>query len=139
MRRGYVAAIEYYLPRKIVTTQDLVDEFPEWSVEKIDSKTGIRERHIAGDDECASDLAVEAARKLFDSGVCQPSGIDFILYCTQSPDYFLPTTACLIQDRLGVPTACGAYDFNLGCSGYVFGLGQPKVSSRRARHPMCCC
>jgi 3-oxoacyl-[acyl-carrier-protein] synthase III len=126
LRRGYVAAIEYYLPRKIVTTQNLADEFPDWSVEKIDSKTGIRERHIAGDDECASDLAVEAARKLFDSGACQPSEIDFILYCTQSPDYFLPTTACIIQDRLGVPTASGAYDFNLGCSGYVFGLGQAE-------------
>jgi 3-oxoacyl-[acyl-carrier-protein] synthase-3 len=126
VRRGFVAAIEYYLPPKIVTTQDLADEFPEWSVEKIDSKTGISERHIAGDDECASDLAVEAARKLFDSGACQPSEIDFILYCTQSPDYFLPTTACIIQDRLGVPTASGAYDFNLGCSGYIFGLGQAE-------------
>jgi len=126
MKHGVVAALAYSLPQKAVTTQDLANEFPEWSVEKIDSKTGIRERHIAGNDECASDLAVEAAHKLFDSGLCEPSAIDFILYCTQSPDYFLPTTACILQDRLGVPTTSGAYDFNLGCSGYVYGLGQAE-------------
>lgn len=124
--RGVVEAIEYYLPRKVVSTQDLADEFPEWSVEKIDSKTGIHERHIAAEDEFASDLAAAAARNLFDSGVCAPSAIDFILYCTQSPDYFLPTTACILQDRLGIPTTAGAYDFNLGCSGYIYGLGQAE-------------
>lgn len=126
MKHGAVAAIEYSLPQKVVTTQDLAREFPDWSVEKIESKTGIQERHITGQDEYASDLAVDAARKLFDSGACEPSAIDFIIYCTQSPDYFLPTTACLIQDRLGVPTTAGAYDFNLGCSGYIYGLGQAE-------------
>ena len=134
MTHGAVAGIAYALPQKVVTTQDLANEFPEWSVEKIDSKTGIRERHIAAEDECASDLAVEAARKLFDSGVCEPSAIDFILYCTQSPDYFLPTTACILQDRLGIPTTAGAYDFNLGCSGYIYGLGQAEglIATRQA-------
>jgi 3-oxoacyl-[acyl-carrier-protein] synthase-3 len=126
MQHGTIAAIEYFLPSKIVTTQDLAAEFPDWSVEQIDSKTGIQERHIAGPGEFASDLAVAAARKLFESGVCEPGDIDFLLYCTQSPDYFLPTTACLLQDRLGIPTASGAYDFNLGCSGYIYGLGQAE-------------
>lgn len=126
MTHGAVAGIAFSLPQKVVTTQDLASEFPEWSVEKIDSKTGIRERHIAAEDECASDLAEQAARKLFESGVCEPSTIDFILYCTQSPDYFLPTTACILQDRLGIPTTAGAYDFNLGCSGYIYGLGQAE-------------
>ena len=51
-----------------------------------------------------------------------PKSIDFLLFCTQTPDYPLPTTACLVQDRLGLPTSCGALDFNLGCSGYVYGL-----------------
>jgi 3-oxoacyl-[acyl-carrier-protein] synthase-3 len=68
-------------------------------------------------------LAVAAARKLFESGACSPEDIDYLLLCTQSPDYFLPTTACLLQDRLGIPTGSGALDFNLGCSGYVYGLG----------------
>jgi 3-oxoacyl-[acyl-carrier-protein] synthase-3 len=84
------------------------------------------ERHIAEEDECASDLAVQACRKLFASGSCRREDIDFLLFCTQSPDYFLPTTACMIQDRLGLPTTCGALDFNLGCSGFVYGLGLAK-------------
>jgi 3-oxoacyl-[acyl-carrier-protein] synthase III len=118
-----ISAIEYYLPETTVSTAQLSAEFPEWSVEKIDNKTGIFERHVAGPDECSSDLAVAAARKLFDSGVCRPEDIDYLLLCTQSPDYFLPTTACLVQDRLGIPTTAGALDFNLGCSGYIYGLG----------------
>jgi 3-oxoacyl-[acyl-carrier-protein] synthase-3 len=126
MIHGTVSAIEYFLPRKVLTTQDLSNEFPEWRVEKIEAKTGIQERHIAGSDEFASDLAVAASQKLFASGACAPADIDFLLYCTQSPDYFLPTTACIIQDRLGIPTTAGAYDFNLGCSGYIYGLGQAE-------------
>jgi len=121
-----IAAIEYYLPEDTLTTEDLAKEFPEWSVDKIDGKTGIRTRHIAGASECASDLAVAAARKLFDTGVCGPESIDYILLCTQTPDYLLPTTACLIQDRLGIPMTAGAFDFNLGSSGYVYGLGMAQ-------------
>jgi 3-oxoacyl-[acyl-carrier-protein] synthase-3 len=129
-----ISAIEYYLPERSLTTKDLAEEFPDWSVEKIDQKTGICERHIAAPEECASDMAVAAARKLFDSEACRPDDIDYILLCTQSPDYFLPTTACLIQDRLGIPTAAGALDFNLGCSGYVYGLGlaQGLINSGQA-------
>jgi 3-oxoacyl-[acyl-carrier-protein] synthase-3 len=121
--KAAIRAIEYYLPEKAVTTEQLSAEFPEWSVQKIDEKTGIQSRHIASEDECSSDLAVAAAQKLFASGVCAAHDIDYVLLCTQSPDYFLPTTACLIQDRLGIPTSAGALDFNLGCSGFVYGLG----------------
>ncbi len=131
-----LSAIEYYLPARVLSTQELSAEFPEWPVEKIDEKTGIRERHIAGVEECASDLAVAAARQLFDSGACQPEEIDFVLLCTQSPDHFLPTTACLVQDRLGIPTSAGALDFNLGCSGFVYGLGLAEglIASGQARN-----
>src|SRR6185437_6494269 len=73
--------------------------------------------------ECASDLGYQAAQKLFASGACTPAQVDYLLLCTQSPDYFLPTTACVLQDRLGIPTHAGALDFNLGCSGFVYGLG----------------
>ena len=129
-----VSAIEYYLPEKTVSTEDLAAEFPEWTVAKIDQKTGIRDRHIAAQGECSSDLGVAAAKKLFESGACQPGEIDYLLFCTQSPDYFLPTTACLIQDRLGIPTTAGALDFNLGCSGFVYGLGLAEglISSGQA-------
>jgi len=86
------------------------------------SKTGVRQRHIAGPDECASDLGVAAAENLFAEHQIDRSTIDFLLFCTQTPDYPLPTTACLIQDRLGLPTSIGALDFNLGCSGFIYGL-----------------
>jgi 3-oxoacyl-[acyl-carrier-protein] synthase-3 len=85
-------------------------------------KTGIRARHIAAPGECASDLGVAAAEKLFQQYEVDRRSIDFLLLCTQSPDYPLPTTACLVQDRLGLPTTIGALDFNLGCSGFVYGL-----------------
>jgi 3-oxoacyl-[acyl-carrier-protein] synthase-3 len=118
-----ILANEYHVPSKVVSNQDLAAEFPEWSIEKIQENTGIIERHIAAPEECASDLAESAARKIFASGVCSPDEIDYLLFCTQCPDYFLPTTACLLQNKLGIPTRAGALDFNLGCSGFVYGLG----------------
>jgi 3-oxoacyl-[acyl-carrier-protein] synthase-3 len=89
---------------------------------------------VAAEAECASDLGITAAQRLFDEGVCTPGEIDFLLFCTQSPDYFLPTTACTMQARLGLSTACGALDFNLGCSGYVYGLALAKglIETRQA-------
>lgn len=132
---AHLRAIEYFLPEDTLTTEDLAAEFPDWSVEKIDLKTGISCRHIAAENQCSSDLAVAAAQKLFASGACSPGEIDYVLLCTQSPDHFLPTTACLVQDRLGIPTSAGALDFNLGCSGYVYGLGLAEglIASGQAR------
>jgi len=115
-----IAAIEYYLPKNILTNEDISKEFPEWSAEKIKAKIGVESRHIADDSETALDLAVEACEKLFKK--YDKSKIDFILFCTQSPDYFLPTTACILQDKLGLAKNIGALDFNLGCSGFVYGL-----------------
>jgi 3-oxoacyl-[acyl-carrier-protein] synthase-3 len=86
------------------------------------SKTGIAQRHIAEPNECASDLGVRAAQKLFHNHDIDPQSVDFLLFCTQTPDYPLPTTACLMQHRLGMRTSSGALDFNLGCSGFVYGL-----------------
>ena len=118
-----IVAIESHLPGLPITNEDLAADYPEWQVDRIAAKTGILQRHYAAKDEYASDLACSAAEKLFASGICTPEEIDFVLLCTQSPDYFLPTTACLLQQRLGVPQRAGALDFNLGCSGYVYGLG----------------
>lgn len=123
---AYIKAISYYLPEKIVTNEQLVEEFPEWSVEKIAKKVGINERHIAADDETAGDMAYNAAEKLIQENGIKRDSIDFVLLCTQSPDYFLPSTSCIIQSRLGLPTKCGAFDFNLGCSGYEYGLAVAK-------------
>jgi 3-oxoacyl-[acyl-carrier-protein] synthase-3 len=106
----------------VETNDDLAKLFPRWDLETIYSKTGIRSRHIAAPGECASDLGVAAAEKLFADHGIDRSSIDFLLFCTQTPDYPLPTTACLVQARLGLPTSIGALDFNLGCSGFVYGL-----------------
>jgi 3-oxoacyl-[acyl-carrier-protein] synthase-3 len=124
--RASIRDLAYHLPEGEVTNADLSREFPDWGVEKIAKKTGISSRRIAADGECSSDLAVRAARSLFARGACRPEDVDFILLCTQSPDYFLPTTACLLQERLGIPSSAGALDYNLGCSGYVYGLGLAK-------------
>lgn len=123
---AYIKAISYYLPEKVVTNEQLVEEFPEWSVDKIAKKVGINERHIAAVDETAGDLAYKAAEKLITENGIKSDSIDFVLLCTQSPDYFLPSTSCIIQHRLGLPTKCGAFDFNLGCSGYEYGLAVAK-------------
>lgn len=131
-----IKAISYYLPPGELTNEALHEQFPEWSVEKIARKTGILNRHIAAEDVCASDLGVESARRLFEQHATDPASVDFLLFCTQSPDYFLPTTACLIQERLGIPTTAGALDFNLGCSGFVYGLSLARslVESGDARN-----
>jgi 3-oxoacyl-[acyl-carrier-protein] synthase-3 len=121
-----IRAVEYHLPEGVLDNDELARAFPSWTPQKIADKTGIVQRRIAGPGECASDLAVAAARKLFAGGACRPEEVDFVLLCTQSPDYFLPTTACVLQDRLGVPTSAGAMDYNLGCSGFVYGLSLAK-------------
>lgn len=123
---AYIKAISYYLPEKILTNEDLAKEFPNWTVEKVANKVGINQRHIASENQTATDMAVEAAKKLFIEHNIDSKTIDFVLLCTQSPDYFLPTSACIIQNRLDIPISCGALDFNLGCSGYVYGLSLAK-------------
>ena len=123
---SYIHSIEYYLPDSLLSNQILSSEHPEWSVDKIASKTGINNRHIAADNEYSSDMAVKAANILFERNDINKNKIDYLLLCTQSPDYFLPTTACIVQDRLQLNKAIGALDFNLGCSGFVYGLGLAK-------------
>lgn len=123
---AYIKAISYYLPEKVVTNEELVKEFPEWSVVKVAQKVGVDSRHLAAEDETAGDMAEKAAKKLFDECHIDPTSIDFLILCTQSPDFFLPSTACVLQDRLGIPTSAGAFDYNLGCSGCVYGMAVAK-------------
>ena len=124
--KQYIKAISYYLPLDTLSNEKINQSFPEWDIDKISSKTGIRDRHIAASEEFSSDMAFKAAEKLFAENNINKSSIDFLLLCTQSPDYFLPTTACIVQDKLGLPTTTGALDYNLGCSGFVYGLGLAK-------------
>jgi 3-oxoacyl-[acyl-carrier-protein] synthase III len=121
-----IAAIASYLPAGELTNEELARELGDWPAEQIFEKTGIRARRIAAEGECASDLGVAAARRLFESGACAPGDVDFLIFCTQTPDYFLPATACTVQARLGLRTSCGAVDINQGCSGFVYGLALAK-------------
>lgn len=135
MNEAYLQAVDYCFPEHCLTNDDLSQAHPEWSAEKIAKKTGIQRRYISADGETAADLAVKAAERLFAQGIDRRS-VDFVILCTQSPDYFLPTTACILQERLGLSENCGAFDFNLGCSGYVYGLGIAKglIVSSQARN-----
>lgn len=121
-----ILAIEYVLPENILTNDELAKLYANWSAEKIYKKTGIQSRHVTSNNETAADLGVVAAQKLIAKKIVPKDDIDFILCVTQSPDYKLPTTACTIQDRLGLQKKCGAFDINLGCSGYIYGLAVAK-------------
>lgn len=122
----FIKAVSYYLPEKTLTNSELETLFPEWSAEKVSKKVGIDSRHIAASDETACDMAEKAAKKLFEEYNIKPQEIDFLLLCTQSPDYFLPSTACILQNRLGLNTSCGAFDYDLGCSGCIYGMAVAK-------------
>ena len=126
MIQSKIAKIAYYLPEQVLTNDTLAELYPGWTAEKILEKTGISTRHISGPAETAGDLGEKAARKLFAEHSVDPATIDFILLATQSPDYYLPTTACLLQHLLGIPPTAGALDFNLGCSAYIYGLSLAK-------------
>lgn len=112
--------IEYYLPEKVVTNLDLQNEFPEWDMEKTASKTGVFSRHFAESNETSLDLAIKACDKLFleiDKEI-----IDGIIFCTQSPDYIMPSNSFLIHKHFGLEHKVFAFDLNLACSGYAYGM-----------------
>lgn len=117
-----IAAIATHLPDRVLSNDALAALYPTWPAAKILDKTGIRERRIAAEDETAGDLAFHAGERLFVNGGYAREDVDFLILCTQASDYILPTTACLLQDRLGLGRHVGALDVNLGCSGFVYGL-----------------
>lgn len=121
-----IAALASFLPAQVLSNETLAALYPEWPADKILAKTGIHERHIAAADQTAGDLALAAAQQLFAQGNYRAEQVDFIILCTQAPDYVLPTTACLLQHKLGLPRSAGALDINLGCSGFVYSLSLAK-------------
>ncbi|AQQ72444.1 3-oxoacyl-[acyl-carrier-protein] synthase 3 [Limihaloglobus sulfuriphilus] len=121
-----IRSIVYYLPTKTLGNDELERELPGFDRDKVERRLGIRNRHIAAEGETSLDMGEKACQKLFDEEGFDRGKIDFLLLCTQSPDYFLPTSACILQDRLGLRTDIGALDYNLGCSGYVYGLAMAK-------------
>ena len=99
-----------------------LDVFPEDEVRKVVDKIGIYERRFADEKTCSSDLCYAAAEKLFEDNNIDRSEIDLLVFISQTPDYRMPATSYLLQDRLGLPTSCLAFDVNLGCSGFLYGL-----------------
>lgn len=120
-----IIGIKSYLPDRILTNFDLekmVDTTDEWIV----SRTGMRERRIAAKDECTSDLGAEAARRVLSSCELDPEQVDMILVATMSPDYICPSTACIIQAKIGA-THAAAMDLGAACSGFLYGLSMAKA------------
>lgn len=118
--------VSYYLPEKILSNAKLVELYPEWTEAKIFNKTGIANRHVVDEGECALDLAARATDKLIADNGIDKSTIDYLLLCTQSPEYKLPSTACLLHERLGLRKEAGALAFDHGCSGFIYGLSLAK-------------
>ncbi len=126
MNGATLKAISWWLPETVETNEDLVREFGTWTPKKIYSKTGVHQRHVS-QGEPVSELASRAGEKFFQEHPhISRDSIDMVLLCTETPDYLLPATACLIHHNLGLPKTCGALDYNLGCSGYVYGLALAK-------------
>jgi 3-oxoacyl-[acyl-carrier-protein] synthase III len=133
---GQILGISSYVPDQVETNDDLARAHPDWDMERIAAKTGIRARHIAAEGETANDLAYAAARGLLSQELVPIETIDFLIVCTQTPDHLLPANACLLHQRLGLPPHVATLDFNGGCTGYVLGLqlAASLVESRAARH-----
>ena len=117
-----IKAISYYLPEKILGNDDLSKIFPEYSAEEVYRRSGVLERHISAEGELPSDMAVKAAEKLFAEKKIDKKSIDFLIFCSMLLDRQAPTTACLLQERLGLQKNIGAIDMPMGCSGYIYAL-----------------
>jgi len=133
--RAALTAVTAFLPEARRTNETVAREFPEWTAEKLGEKTGIETRRLAADGQYSSDLAIAAARKLFDADPRHREGLDLVLLVTVSPDFASPGTSVLVQDRLGSPQSVGTLDILWGCSGYPDGLmvAAGLIESGRAR------
>jgi 3-oxoacyl-[acyl-carrier-protein] synthase-3 len=118
-----ITAVGYHVPDGRLTHEELCERFGTEQMNRTVQLTGIRERRVAKDGECASDLAFKAAEDLFERTGIDRGSIDLVTFATQTPDYLLPTTACILQNRLGLPKTAAAFDINLGCSQYLYSLG----------------
>ena len=131
-----IREIEYVLPAHVVTNDDLHEENPSWDMQRVEKRAGVRTRHIAGNDETALDLAYRACQELFKRHAGLREKIDGLIVCTQSPDYIMPPNACILHKTLGLRDEVFAFDFNLACSGYIYGLFMAVglIKSRMAAH-----
>lgn len=125
MHNAKITAVAYHAPEKVVTNHDL-EKIMETSDEWIQTRTGIRERHVVAKGEATSDLAAAATRKLLAQRGIAASEIDCIIVATVTPDMFFPSTACLLQDKVGAVNAWG-FDLSSACAGFVFALATASM------------
>ena len=120
---------------------DLVTLNPTWSAETVYAKVGIRSRPIAAPGETAVDIAERAAKVVLESASCDPRSIDALIFVTQSPDFILPSSACILQHRLSLRNSVAAFDVGLGCSGfnYALWLGRALIRSQQAKKILLIC
>lgn len=117
-----IRSIAHALPEREVTNADLARENPSWDMDRVFARTGVRARRVTAPDETALDLSVTACEALVEETGLDLGSIDALLYCTQSPDYPMPGNAHVLHGQLGLDDGVMAFDYNLGCSGYVYGL-----------------
>ena len=117
-----IAGISACVPKQIIDNRDIQDHFTQKEIEKFIKTTGVSERRVAGDDLCTSDLCYSSALKLFSDLGVQREDIDVLIFLSQTPDYHLPATSIILQNRLGLSKNTAAFDVSLGCTGYVYGL-----------------
>jgi 3-oxoacyl-[acyl-carrier-protein] synthase-3 len=122
VKRAAIQAIEYSLPEGIETNDDLARQYPDWGFGRLEQRTGVHSRHIAAPDETALDLAHQACIRVFESGVVDGSEIDAIIFCTETPDHTIPQNSSILHGRLDLNRSAMAFDINLGCSGFTYGL-----------------
>lgn len=120
--RNAIKKISCYYPEKTITNQDLQEEFPNLKIKELTRLTGVTQRNICADNQTSADMGVAAAESLFKDPELLKSDVDFVIFCSVGGDFITPSSACIIQDRLGLPSSCGAFDFNQGCTGYIYGL-----------------
>ncbi len=115
-----ISHISYFLPSAELSHNDLCERFGKEEMDRTLLNTGILSRRVSKGDQFASDLAYEAANRMIDDNHISRSEIDYLIFASQMPDYALPTTACMLQERLGLNETVGAFDINLGCSQFVY-------------------
>ena len=119
---AYLHRVHYYLPETVRTNEDLVKLNPTWNADEIFRRTGIRQRHIAAPEETSGDMGVRAVENLLAESGINREQIDVLIFCSQSADYYIPATACILQRRLQLSKSCAAFDVSLGCSAFTYGL-----------------
>lgn len=136
--RCALKGIGFHLPAAVVDNAKLASRYSGWDEGKIYEKTGIRQRHVVTDGEHVSDIAVSAAKRLFAESGARPGDFDALILCSQTPDYAIPGSSCIVHERLGLPERCITFDYNQGCTGFIYGLliAGSMIHSGQARNAL---